>query len=132
MDLLLPLLLLIPLLLIFTSGRRRQKEAATTQSRLAPGAQVITTAGLYARVVEVEDVAVVLEPAPGVRTRWARGAIARVVDDAGDVPDAVAPASAGASTVDGDPVSGTVIDPADRARPAPDAGGPGEPGAARR
>ena len=60
-SLLFPILLLLPLLLLFSSGRRRQKEAATIQRRLAPGAQVVTTAGLYARVVEVEDVLVVLE-----------------------------------------------------------------------
>ncbi len=90
-GLLLPLLLLIPLLLIFTSGRRRQKEAAATQARLAPGADVVTTAGLHARVVEVADTTVLLEVAPGVRTRWARGAVARVVaaDGAAAAPDGV-------------------------------------------
>ena len=62
-SLLLPLLLLIPLLLIFTSGRRRQREVAATQARLAPGTDVVTTAGLHARVVEVADTTVLLEVA---------------------------------------------------------------------
>lgn len=79
------LLLLVPLALLallLLSGRRRQRAAAETQRTLAPGSRVITTAGLYATVVEVEDVAVVLETSPGVRSRWARGAVARVLPEA--------------------------------------------------
>lgn len=80
MDQLLLLLPLLLLVLIFTSGRRRQKAAAETQRQLSPGSSVITTAGLHASVVEVDDTTVLLEVAPGVRTRWARGAVARVVE----------------------------------------------------
>lgn len=74
--LLLPLALLA---LLFFSNSRRRREAATVQSALAPGSEIVTTAGLYATVVAVEDVAVVLEASPGVHTRWARAAVARVV-----------------------------------------------------
>lgn len=98
--LLLPLALLA---LLFFSNSRRRREAATVQSALAPGSQIITTAGLYATVVAVEDVAVVLEASPGVHTRWARAAVARVVTAPADATDpdlAAAGGSAGAPVVD--------------------------------
>ncbi len=111
----LPVLLL---LFIISSSRRRQKEAAATQRSLQPGVQVITTAGLYAQVVEVEDVAVVLEASPGVRTRWARGAVARVVaDDAGTQPTGAV-----------DAADGVPADPAAAAQPVPQPDAPGAPG----
>ena len=42
--------------------------------------QVITSTGLYGTVAAIEDDAVLLEIAPGVTTRWARAAIARVIE----------------------------------------------------
>lgn len=83
------LILLIPiilLLVLMNRGRQQQKRAAALQAALVPGQRVVTTAGLYARVVEVGDTTVVLEPAAGVRTTWARQVVARLVED-----DAVAP-----------------------------------------
>jgi preprotein translocase subunit YajC len=44
-----------------------------------PGSRVMTTSGVHAVVVSVEEPSiVVLEIAPGVHTRWARQAIAEV------------------------------------------------------
>lgn len=79
------LILLLPLALLFfimSRGRKQQRALAELQSSLAPGQRVITTAGLHATVVEVGDTTVVLEPAPGLRTTWARQAVARTVPDA--------------------------------------------------
>ena len=41
----------------------------------------MTTAGIHATVVEVEDGLVVLEVAPGVLVRFADAAVVRIVDD---------------------------------------------------
>ena len=58
--------------------QKRRREAEQMQSALGPGDEVVTIGGLHGTVVAVEDEVVVLEIAPGVRTRYARPAIARV------------------------------------------------------
>ena len=102
---------LLPLVLIFVvfyflvlrPARNRQREAMALQSRLAVGQEVMTTAGLYATVVGVENEFVVLELAPGVTTRWARGAVARITSgDAGEprgAADRESPESGGATSL---------------------------------
>jgi preprotein translocase subunit YajC len=77
----LPLLLIF---MVFQRQRRQQRELVTAQAGIVPGARVMTTSGLYGTVVSVEendDDTVLLEVAPGVRTTWARLAIARIVTD---------------------------------------------------
>jgi preprotein translocase subunit YajC len=81
-ELLLPLLLLLPLVLITMRTRRQQREVAAMQQRLEPGQEVMTTSGLFATIVDVQSDAVVLQVAEGVRTRWAKPAIARVLPTA--------------------------------------------------
>jgi preprotein translocase subunit YajC len=66
-------------LLLIRPAQGRQRRLAQMQSELQPGARVITTAGLYATVVALEDDAVVLETSPGVTSRWARGAVGQVL-----------------------------------------------------
>ena len=66
---------------LISRSRRAQRSFAETQSALAPGREVVTAAGLYARVIEVHDDVVVLETAPGQRSRWARQAIGRVLPE---------------------------------------------------
>lgn len=94
---------LIPLLLILAVGyflflrpaRARQRKALQTRTNIVPGVEVTTTAGLIANVVAVDDDTVTLEVAPGVHSRYLRGAVARVntpfepSDDeaAGDTPE---------------------------------------------
>lgn len=87
MSILLLLLAAGLLFMLFSRTRRQQREAATLQSRLAPGSEVMTGGGLFATVVEVEDSVVVLETAPGQRSRWDRRAVARIVSGAGDAAD---------------------------------------------
>lgn len=62
--------------------RARQRLAQQMRSALEPGAEVVTTAGLYATVhsVDEEDGTVQLEVAPGVVSKFAKGAIARVIE----------------------------------------------------
>ena len=67
--------------LVLSRGRQQRQALRNTQSALAPGMQVMTGSGLFARVVEVEPDAVVLETAPGQQSRWLRQAIVRIVPD---------------------------------------------------
>lgn len=78
---LLPLLLLVVAFyfLVIRPGRNRQRQAANLQSSLAVGQEVMTSSGLYGRIIALEDDAVVLETSPGVTMRWAKAAVARVV-----------------------------------------------------
>ncbi|TDC59308.1 preprotein translocase subunit YajC [Micromonospora sp. KC207] len=62
--------------------QKRRREAERMQSALAPGDEVVTIGGLYGTVTGVDDETVLLEVAPGVQTRYARPAIARVVSQA--------------------------------------------------
>src|SRR5947209_16359191 len=65
--------------LMIRPQRRRQQQVQQQQKTVAPGAQVRTTAGMYATVVEVDGDDVVLEVAPGVEVRYLRRAIMEVV-----------------------------------------------------
>lgn len=67
--------------------QRRRREAEQMQRTLGPGAEVVTIGGLYGTIVESDDETVILEVAPGVHTRYARPAIARVVSKPDHVED---------------------------------------------
>jgi preprotein translocase subunit YajC len=62
--------------------QRRRREAVQMQSTLGAGDEIVTIGGLHGTIVAVDDETVTLEVAPGVHTRYARGAIARVVNSA--------------------------------------------------
>jgi preprotein translocase YajC subunit len=76
------LILVLFAILLFASSRSRrrlQRQREETLSRLQAGAQVVTSSGLHASVVEVlDDGTVRLETAPGQVSRWDRMAVARV------------------------------------------------------
>lgn len=78
---LLPIILIIGVfyLFIIRPQRRRALAAQQTLAAVEPGREVITAAGMRATVIAVDDDGFELEIAPGVRTRWLKGAIARVV-----------------------------------------------------
>jgi preprotein translocase subunit YajC len=90
-----PLFTLLPVILIgvvfyfllFRPQRRRQQQQAQMQSRIRPGQRVMTTAGMIATVVAVEDDAIVLEIAPGVDARFVKQAVGQVLDDSADEED---------------------------------------------
>ncbi|UBU09904.1 preprotein translocase subunit YajC [Nonomuraea gerenzanensis] len=83
----LPLILLVVVFyfLLIRPQRKRQQEAIQMQNSLTPGSRVMTTTGLFATVVAVDNEDVVLEVAPGIETRWVKAAIGRVVAP-GDAP----------------------------------------------
>ncbi|MFI9555420.1 preprotein translocase subunit YajC [Nonomuraea endophytica] len=83
----LPLVLLVVVFyfLLIRPQRKRQQESVKMQNSLTPGTRVMTTTGLFATVVTVDNEDVILEVAPGIETRWVKAAIGRVVTP-GDAP----------------------------------------------
>lgn len=88
----LPLLLIVVAFwfLIIRPARKRQQEQQAVVNALAPGARVMTTAGLFGTVVALEDGEVSLEIAPGVVVRYVAAAVAKVVSPAPAASDPVA------------------------------------------
>jgi preprotein translocase subunit YajC len=68
--------------LIIRPQQRRRKQVESVQRTLGPGDEIVTVAGLYGTVVEVDDQTVTLEVAPGVHNRYSRQAVAQVVTPA--------------------------------------------------
>lgn len=85
----LPLLLIVVIfwLFIVRPQRRRQQEYATLQSQLEPGQQVMTTSGIFAEIVSIDDLDAVLRIAPGVEIRVHRQAIGQVVQPESDATE---------------------------------------------
>src|SRR3978361_1969408 len=81
-----PLLLVGLLVLLFLNQRRRSRAVQDVQRQLRPGMNVMTTAGLYAEVLAVEDDQGHVDIAPGSLWRFARAAVARVLDPPESVP----------------------------------------------
>jgi preprotein translocase subunit YajC len=87
------LIILLPMLLLFyfvgiRPGRKRMQQMQQVQTGLAPGREVVTTAGLYGTVTDVDATSgdVTLEIAPGVRARFDRRAVMKIVDP---LPEAI-------------------------------------------
>ena len=66
--------------------RARAKALAQVRAELAPGRRVMTTAGIHATVVAVENGVAVLEIAPGVHVRFADAAVVRLLDEPTEHP----------------------------------------------
>ena len=81
----LPLILMLVFLWFVMSrqSRSRKQQALEVQEKLAPGVEVMTTAGLIGTVDSFDDEIVTLEVAPGVTNRYVRAAIGKVIT-AGD------------------------------------------------
>lgn len=77
----LPLLLIVVafFFLLIRPQRQRQRQMQQVQATLAPGAQVMTTSGMFATVTSIDEEAITLELGPGVHVRFLRGAIAKVI-----------------------------------------------------
>ncbi len=88
---------LVPLLLlalafyflIIRPSRRRTEDARSVANSVRAGAEVMTTAGLFGTVTSVDDDEVELEIAPGVRVRYIKIAIAKVISPDVDLEDPV-------------------------------------------
>lgn len=75
-------------LLLIRPQRARAKAMAEVRAGIAVGARVMTTAGIHATVVEVEEDSVLLEIAPDVHVRFATPAVVRVIEPADTGADA--------------------------------------------
>jgi len=90
-ELVFPVLLLVGFyLLVIRPARNRQRAALELQQRLAPGLEVMTTSGMYGRVVAVEEDAVALEVSPGVTVRLVKAAIGKIITDEAVADEVVA------------------------------------------
>lgn len=87
---LLPLLLVALVVPMFLGRRRQQRamaETAAFQDSLVVGERVMTTAGLYATLVGLDETTVELEVAPGIITTWSRLIVKERVSDIADLDD---------------------------------------------
>lgn len=84
--------------LIIRPGRNRQRQQQQMIAALQPGAEVMTTAGIFGTVAAVTDDELSLEVSPGVFLRILPAAIARVVEPAPGQMDAAPPAVEGPET----------------------------------
>jgi preprotein translocase subunit YajC len=73
------LILAVFWLLILRPQQRRQRELRQLQSSLTAGSDVMLTSGIYGTVSNTTDDHVLVDIAPGVTVRVARGAIAQVL-----------------------------------------------------
>ena len=91
---------------MFRNSRKRQAEAQKLQSKVQPGARVMTNFGVYGTIVSIdeEENQVQLEVSPGTVLTVHRQTVARVVEPA---VTEVGPASA-----DGEPEYGERVDDA--------------------
>lgn len=82
---------LLPLLLVFVvfyffmirPQMRKQKELTTYRNAISKGDKVITTGGIYGKVVDVNDNVVTIEIANDVKIRVDKGAILKDPSDVG-------------------------------------------------
>jgi preprotein translocase subunit YajC len=93
-GLLLPIYIIIFIGLIYLVGvrpqQKRRKELEAIMASLQPGAEIVTVAGIYGTVTEVEDGdTILLEVAEDTDIRVAKAAIARVVTPATADDDAL-------------------------------------------
>ena len=67
---------------MFRNGRKRKKDQEALQATMVPGAEVMTSFGLYGTIVSIDEEAnrVALEIAPGTVVDLHRQTIARVVE----------------------------------------------------
>jgi preprotein translocase subunit YajC len=92
---------------MFRNSRKRQAEARELQSKVQPGAKVMTNFGVFGTILSIddEDNQVLLETTPGVVLTVHRQTVARVVE-----PSAADENTAATAAVDGDPEFGERVD----------------------
>jgi len=91
MTILLFVMLGIFIFMMFRRNKKTQQQQATLQSQFAPGVEVMTSFGLYGRIVSIddEDNKVVLELSPGNLATVHRQAVTKIVEPAADEAHAV-------------------------------------------
>ena len=85
-----PLMTFLPLVLIMVvfyffmirPQMKRQKELQKFRSALQKGDKVVTTGGLYGRIVEIKDNIIFLEIAPNVKVKVDKSVVLKDISDA--------------------------------------------------
>ena len=92
MNILFPLMLVLMIVgfyfMIIKPQKKRQAEALAIVESVAPGMDVMTTAGIYGTVTSVDDDVITLSVAPGVEIRYAKAAVAKIKHDELDLDTA--------------------------------------------
>ena len=80
----LPLLLIVVIFYFFMirPQMKRQKEVRKFRSSLSKGDKVVTTGGIYGRIVEVKETTIVLEVAKDVQIKVDKNGIIKDMSDA--------------------------------------------------
>ncbi|GMA27627.1 preprotein translocase subunit YajC [Arenivirga flava] len=67
---------------MFFSSRKRKREAESLQEKMVPGAEIMTSFGVFGTLVSVDDEThtAIVEVAPGVELKVYRQTLARVVE----------------------------------------------------
>ena len=99
--------------MMFRRNKKTQQQQAELQSKFGPGVDVMTSFGLYGRIVDIDEAEnkVTLELSPGNLATVHRQAVTKIVEPAA-APEAVSPA------VPDDASSLTVQEPGSTAVPA--------------
>ncbi|SDZ30236.1 preprotein translocase subunit YajC [Saccharopolyspora shandongensis] len=84
-SLILPLLIVLLAVPLFLQARKQKRAVAEQQklqNSIEPGDKVMTTSGVFGKVVATSDDSIDLELAPGMTTTWVRAAVReKVVTD---------------------------------------------------
>ncbi|MHA7223159.1 preprotein translocase subunit YajC [Arthrobacter sp. RHLT1-20] len=103
MNILLFVMLGLFVFMMFRRNKKTKEQAATLQSQFAPGVEVMTSFGLYGRIVEIDDDEnkVLLELSPGNTATVHRQAVTKIVEPvAVDEEPAVVPDDASSLTIE--------------------------------
>ncbi|GHV67125.1 preprotein translocase subunit YajC [Bacteroidia bacterium] len=80
----------LPLILIFVvfwlfmirPQMKRQKELKNFRESLKKGDKIVTTGGIYGKVAEIQDIAIIMEIADGVKIKVDKAAVIKDMTDA--------------------------------------------------
>ncbi|RQP09939.1 MAG: preprotein translocase subunit YajC [Microbacteriaceae bacterium] len=95
-------LLVVMIFFTWRSSKKRKAEAEALQTKLVPGAEIMTQHGIFGTLVSIDDDTneAIIESTPGTKLRVHRQTIVRVVDDEAPVSE---------DEVEGDDVSAEEI-----------------------
>ncbi|MEO0313479.1 MAG: hypothetical protein RL140_709 [Actinomycetota bacterium] len=81
-DLLMFGMIAVLLVFMFLSSNKRKKQAAETASKVVVGAKIMLTSGIYGEITEINNDRITLKSAGSTSLEVAKGAVARVVENA--------------------------------------------------
>ena len=88
-DLLMFGMIAVLLVFMFISSNKRKKQAAETASKVVVGAKIMLTSGIYGEITEINNDRISLKVSSSTVLEVAKGAVARVVENAPEKKAAV-------------------------------------------